>query len=67
MSDSLEQDYAKHFVRPDLGPNCLQRLAADDTSRHRVNVDVVFRKLNYVCPCADPESFVRGCPIFFFS
>ena len=28
---------ASHFVGPDLGPNCLQRLSADDTSRQRVN------------------------------
>ena len=27
---------AIHFVGPDLGPNCLQRLLADDTSRQRV-------------------------------
>ena len=24
------------FVGPDLGPNCLQRLSADGTSKHRV-------------------------------
>ena len=30
---SLDPDQAGHFVRPDLGPNCLQRLSADDTSR----------------------------------
>ena len=24
----------KHFVGPDLGPNCLQRLSADDKSCH---------------------------------
>ena len=29
------------FVRPDLGPNCLQRLSADDTSRQRVNGTVL--------------------------
>ena len=23
----------RHFVGPDLGPNCLQRLSADDTSK----------------------------------
>ena len=28
MSNSLDPDQAKHFVRPDLGPNCLQRLSA---------------------------------------
>ena len=33
---SLDPDQARLFVGPDLGPNCLQRLSADDTSRHRV-------------------------------
>ena len=32
VSNSLGPDQARHFVRPDLGPNCLQRLSADDTS-----------------------------------
>ena len=32
------------FVGPDLGPNCLQRLSADNTSRQRVEVDVVFER-----------------------
>ena len=26
-----------YFINPDLGPNCLQRLSADCTSRQRVN------------------------------
>ena len=34
VSDSLDPDQARHFVGPDLGPNCLQRLSADDKSRH---------------------------------
>ena len=29
MSNSLDHDQAQHFVRPDLGQNCLQRLSAD--------------------------------------
>ena len=29
VSNSLDPDQAGHFVRPDLGPNCLQRLSAD--------------------------------------
>ena len=29
MSNSLDQDQAKHNVGPYLGPNCLQRLSAD--------------------------------------
>ena len=33
MSNSLDSDQARHFVGPDLSPNCLQRLSAgDDTS-----------------------------------
>ena len=37
MSISLDPDQARHFVRPDLDQNCLQKLSADDTSRQRVN------------------------------
>ena len=33
VSNSLDPDRARHFVGPDLGPDCLQRLSADDTSR----------------------------------
>ena len=33
VSYSLEPDQDRHFVGPDLGPNCLQRLSADDKSR----------------------------------
>ena len=29
MSNSLDPDQARLFVRPDLGPNCLQRLSKD--------------------------------------
>ena len=36
MSNSLDLDQARHFVGPDLGPNCLQRLSADDTRRQSV-------------------------------
>ena len=27
-----DQTQTRHFVAPDLGPNCLQRLSAEDTS-----------------------------------
>ena len=30
MSNGLDPDQAQCSVRPDLGPNCLQRLAAED-------------------------------------
>ena len=37
MSNSLDPDQAGRFVGPDLGPNCLPRLSADDTGSQRVN------------------------------
>ena len=37
VSNNLDPDQARHFVGPDLGPNCLQRLSADNTSKQRVN------------------------------
>ena len=40
VPNSLDPDQARHFVGPDLGPNCLPKLSADDkfaTSRHTVN------------------------------
>ena len=33
MSNSSDPDQAQNFVGPVLGPICLQRLSADDTSR----------------------------------
>ena len=32
MSNGLDSDQDQHFVGPDLDPNCLQRLSADDLS-----------------------------------
>ena len=32
-SYSLDPEQAQHFVLPDVGPNCSQRLSAEDTSR----------------------------------
>ena len=34
VSDSLDPDQARHFVGPDLGLSCLQRISAYDNSRH---------------------------------
>ena len=36
MSNSLDLDQARRFVGPDHGPNRLQRLSAEDTSKLRV-------------------------------
>ena len=35
MSNSLDPDQVGQDVRPDLGPNCLLMLSADDTSWQR--------------------------------
>ena len=35
-SGSLDLDQVQHFVGPDLDPNCLQKLSAEDTSMQRV-------------------------------
>ena len=36
VSNRLDPDHDLHFVGPDLGPNCLQKLSADDTSRQKI-------------------------------
>ena len=35
VSNCLDLDQARHYVGPDLGPNCLQRLSADDKIGHK--------------------------------
>ena len=32
MSNGLDPDQNRHYVGPDLDPNCLYRLSADDKS-----------------------------------
>ena len=29
VSDSLDPDQARHFDKPNLGPNCMQRVSAE--------------------------------------
>ena len=36
MSNSLDPDQVRRIVGPDLGPNCLPRLSADNIGRQRV-------------------------------
>ena len=36
-SNSLDPDQARSFIGPDLAPNCLQKLSADDIYRRSVN------------------------------
>ena len=37
VSKSLNLNQARQNVLPDLGPKCLQKLSADDTSRQRAS------------------------------
>ena len=41
VSNSFDSDQDRRFVGPDLGLNCLQKLLADDTSRHRPIKEIV--------------------------
>ena len=36
VSNDFDPDQARHFVGPDLGPNCLQRLSADNKSKRLI-------------------------------
>ena len=45
MSNSLDPDQARHFVGPDLGPNCLQWLSADNTICNVVGNDFFESKI----------------------
>ena len=50
VSNSLDPDQARHFVGPDLDPNCLQRLSADDTSRQiQLHSDLSLCCFNTIC------------------
>ena len=53
MSNSLDPDQVPHFVGPHLGPNSLQRLSADNTSRHIVK-DYHDKKLTSKKSVPDP-------------
>ena len=47
VPNSLDPDRARHYVRPYLGPGCLQKLSADNTSRLRI-YGSVGRQMLYV-------------------
>ena len=73
MSNGLDPDQDRHSVGPDLGPNCLQRISADDKSRHwqgkssRVFLDVsgglqqkIHALYDYEARTEDDLSFKKG-------
>ena len=37
VTNNLDPDQARHFVGPDLDPNCLQRLSSEDSARQRLH------------------------------
>ena len=43
VSNSLDTDQDRHFVSPDLGSSCLQRLSADD-----INLLLAKKEFTYV-------------------
>ena len=68
MSKSLDPDQGRHLVRPDLVPNCLQKLTADDTGRPRVKVVyfvfsecVNFYGVSCQYPCQCTEGHTANC------
>ena len=42
MTNSLNPDHALHFVGPDMGPDCLQKLSSGDISKLGSKVGVAF-------------------------
>ena len=44
VSNSLDPNHALHFVVPDLGSNCLQKLSADNTYRQNKYISVVYKE-----------------------
>ena len=48
VSNGLVPDQARHFVRPNLGPNCLYRLTTDDLIPHILEEMRRKRRLDYL-------------------
>ena len=65
MSNSLDPDQARHSVGPDLIPNCLQKLSADDTRRQRVNNNILPVAVEAVVSSVTaPRGSQSACPHF---
>ena len=43
VTNNLDPDQARHFVGPYLGPNCLQRLSAEDSGRQIVHRSIILK------------------------
>ena len=62
MSNSTETDQARHFVGPDLDPNCLQCLSADDKSKKLMRRESILT----LCMLSIHVSVVVCCFFCFF-
>ena len=55
MSNSLDPDQARHFVEPDLGPNCLQKLSATMDNYEILNTSISYlecrKSINTILKC----------------
>ena len=66
MSNSLDPDQLKRFVEPhrydghDMGPNCLQKLSADDTGRQSVNILLLLCLC--ICLCSNVHNLFLMVP-----
>ena len=66
MLRSLDPDQDRHSVGPDLGPNYLQRLSADDKvdiskERHKISLDISYEASAGIIP----KNQVRNCTKIF--
>ena len=61
MSNNLDPDQARCFVGPDLGPNCLQMLSADDTRRQRVKQYFMYGDWHLVYGVRENKMFRLNC------
>ena len=65
VSKSLDPDQARCSVGPDLVPNCLQKLSADDTRRQRVNNNILPVAVEAVVSSVKaPRGLQSACPHF---
>ena len=53
VSNSLDPDQAGHFVGPDLVPNCLQRLSADNKMSFKLFAKVITRQQKSALACKE--------------
>ena len=61
VSNTLDPDQARHFVGPDLGPDCLQRLSADNKSPPLV-ADKEFNTKQHVHTCTTFKFWLKPWP-----